>query len=99
MKSSPDYFDAKDTVRRLEEAINRTGGRAIISPEEETPIRSAHDHVIRLSDTAHTAPKELLADFVVRRRDELERQMEELAFLQDVAALVQKHARFFEGVK
>lgn len=96
----PDYFDAKEAVKRLEDAI----GQAVIRPEEDGPMRPVGEHVLDLGPLKGCAepgpvPKESMAEYVMRRRSELDKQMEELAFLQDVAELIRKHPKFFGGSK
>ncbi len=88
-KDRVDYFDAKDAVHRLEATINKH----IIRPPEDA-LRPAGEHVVDLGFTGNKE-KESLVDFVLRRRAELEKQQEELSFLQDVAELMRKHPGYF----
>ena len=89
-----DYFDAKDTVRRLEAVLNKH----VIHPPEAPLFPGAHvvDLDLRPSKPVDSEP---LSDFLVRRRAELAKEEEELRFLEDVAELRRKYPGHFKEVK
>lgn len=92
--SQPDYFSAKDAVRRLEDAI----GKAVIKPDPEAdaPLRHAGEHIVNLGPQPAELSTEALADYVARRKAALTEQMDELEFLQAVEHLRRRFPRFFQ---
>ncbi len=88
MGGTVDYFSAKEAVHRLEAAISK---HVIVPPGDEAP-RPAGEHVVDLSVKPSS---ERLADHIMLRRASLEKELEELRFLEDVAELVRKHPTQF----
>lgn len=87
-KQPMDYFDAKQAVHRLEAAISKH----LFRPDDPLAYTPMGEQVV---DLGVPKEQESLADFVLRRRSELEKQQKELAFLQDVAELMRNHPQYF----
>lgn len=84
-----DYFSAKEAVHRLEAVLSKH----VIVPAGDEPIRPAGEHIVDLS------PRETFADTIGHRRAALEKQLEELRFLEEVAELMRKYPGQFKETK